>query len=65
MNALDRPSGMLCNQRLGISCYSFQDRQIAGIANIAQSNTDVSQKTTTLDSFNRGIAEQNPKLIVR
>src|SRR5882762_5812813 len=63
-NSADRPSSVLCNQRFVIGGCDLQSRQIFLVADISERDTDVSQKSAPLDSFDGRIAKKITELSV-
>src|SRR5215471_8197615 len=63
-NALNRPSRVLCDQWLWIGCCAFECGKVQYIAHIAQSDTHITQKAGTLDSFDWRLFEECAELSV-
>ena len=63
-NPLDCPCGMLGDQWLRVGCRAFERRKVRRIADIAECDTHIAQKSAALYSLDGRVFEKRPELCV-
>ena len=63
-NLLNGPLGVLRDKRFRVSCCPLKPRQIGQISNIAQCDTDIAQKATPLDPFDRRFSKKHTEILI-